>query len=465
MIDFALRRASNVHWQALEVNRERRARCRSSSSRAASGSPGCRDPGKSTIANRLEQRLFAAGRHTYLLDGDNVRHGLNRDLGFTEADRAENIRRVAEVARLMVDAGLIVLVAFISPFRAERRGRARAVRARASSSRCSSTRRSTSASGAIRRASTRRLDGGALPNFTGIDSPYEPPEHPELHVRTTGPDRGRLRRADPGRRVLTMDPMRVAAGALTGFVVGMTGVGGGALMTPILLLVFGTAPLTAVGHRSVVCRHHQDRGDRPAPALEGLIDWPVVARLWTGQPADVPPDRGLDCESADRRGDVTVRGAIGVAIVLSALSLLFLVRLGSTFTPFTGSSLSQHGRGTWPWESPLTVATGIAARRAGDADLGRRRRAGRRVSLPPLPDAAHAATRLVATDIAHAIPLALLRGHRAPGHSATSTARCSAICWLGSIPRPWPARCCRIARAARVLRRVIWVWSCWSSGY
>ena len=134
-------------------------------------------------ASRRE--LHARGHHTYLLDGDNVRHGLNRDLGFTDADRVENIRRVAEVARLMVDAGLIVLVSFISPFRSEREHGARACSATASSSRCSSTRRSRSPKRATPRASTRRPAAASCTNFTGIDSPYEPPENPELRISTT----------------------------------------------------------------------------------------------------------------------------------------------------------------------------------------------------------------------------------------------------------------------------------------
>ena len=117
---------------------------------------GLSGAGKSTIANLVEKRLHALGRHTYLLDGDNVRHGLNKDLGFTDADRVENIRRVAEVARLMVDAGLIVLVSFISPFRAERAMARERWSSRASSSRSSSTRRSTWPSSATRRACTRR---------------------------------------------------------------------------------------------------------------------------------------------------------------------------------------------------------------------------------------------------------------------------------------------------------------------
>lgn len=118
-LDFALRRASNIHWQALAVDKSSRATLKTQVPQCI-WLTGLSGSGKSTVANALEQRLHAAGKHTYLLDGDNVRHGLNRDLGFTEADRVENIRRVAEVAKLMVDAGLIVLVSFISPFRSER---------------------------------------------------------------------------------------------------------------------------------------------------------------------------------------------------------------------------------------------------------------------------------------------------------------------------------------------------------
>src|SRR5204862_8216319 len=120
MLHFALRRAQNIVWQALDVNKGARAAIKGQRP-CVLWYTGLSGAGKSTIANLVDKRLHAAGRHTYLLDGDNVRHGLNRDLGFTEADRVENIRRVAEVARLMVDAGLIVLVSFISPFRAERR--------------------------------------------------------------------------------------------------------------------------------------------------------------------------------------------------------------------------------------------------------------------------------------------------------------------------------------------------------
>jgi len=183
MLDFALRRASNVHWQALEVSRERRAELMGQRP-CCVWFTGLSGSGKSTIADQLEKLLIAEGRHTYLLDGDNIRHGLNRDLGFTDADRAENIRRVAEVARLMVDAGLIVLVSFISPFRAERQFA-----------------RSLFAEGEflevfvdtpMEECERRDVKGlyakarsGQLPNFTGIASPYEPPEQPEVHLRTT----------------------------------------------------------------------------------------------------------------------------------------------------------------------------------------------------------------------------------------------------------------------------------------
>ena len=119
MLHFALRRSHNIHWQALEVSREAHARMKQQKP-AVLWFTGLRGAGKSTIANLVEKKLHAMGRHTFLLDGDNLRHGLNKDLGFTDADRIENIRRVGEVAKLMADAGLIVITAFISPFRAER---------------------------------------------------------------------------------------------------------------------------------------------------------------------------------------------------------------------------------------------------------------------------------------------------------------------------------------------------------
>jgi len=182
MIDFALRRASNIHWHALTVDKRGRATVKHQTPRCV-WFTGLSGSGKSTIANLLEQRLHAHGRHTYVLDGDNVRHGLNRDLGFSEADRAENIRRVAEVAKLMVDAGLIVIVAFISPFRAERQlartlfeeGEFLEVFVDAPLDECE--RRDPKGL----YAKARR---GDLRHFTGVDSEYEHPEAPDLHLRT-----------------------------------------------------------------------------------------------------------------------------------------------------------------------------------------------------------------------------------------------------------------------------------------
>jgi bifunctional enzyme CysN/CysC len=182
LLHFALRRSQNVHWQALDVNKTARARL-SHQKPCVLWFTGLSGAGKSTIANLVERQLHAAGRHTYLLDGDNVRHGLNKDLGFTKEDRVENIRRVAEVARLMLDAGLIVMVSFISPFRSERH-----------------MARSLVESGEfievfvdvpLALAEARDAKGlykkarrGELKNFTGIDSPYEAPESPELWLNT-----------------------------------------------------------------------------------------------------------------------------------------------------------------------------------------------------------------------------------------------------------------------------------------
>jgi bifunctional enzyme CysN/CysC len=182
MISFALRRASNIHWQALTVDRAARAVSLQQTPRCV-WFTGLSGSGKSTIANLLEKRLHAQGRHTYILDGDNLRHGLNRDLGFTQADRVENIRRVAEVAKLMVDAGLLVLVSFISPFRAEREmarslfapGEFVEVFVNASLAECE--RRDPKGL----YAKARR---GELKNFTGIDSPYEAPLAPDVHLQT-----------------------------------------------------------------------------------------------------------------------------------------------------------------------------------------------------------------------------------------------------------------------------------------
>ena len=182
MIEFALRRASNIHWQALEISKTTRA-AQKHQTPCCLWFTGLSGSGKSTIANLLEKRLHAEGRHTYILDGDNVRHGLNRDLGFTEADRVENIRRVAEVAKLMVDAGLIVLVSFISPFRNERQ----MARTLFNDDEFMEVFVDTP----IEVCEQRDVKGlyakarsGKLKNFTGIDSPYELPVKPEVHVKT-----------------------------------------------------------------------------------------------------------------------------------------------------------------------------------------------------------------------------------------------------------------------------------------
>ena len=183
LIHFALRRAQNIHWQAVDVTRASRSGQKGQQA-AVLWFTGLSGAGKSTIANLVEKRLFALGRHTSLLDGDNVRHGLNRDLGFTDTDRVENIRRVAEVSRLMTDAGLIVLVSFISPFRSERQ-----------------MARDLLPPGEFLEvyidtplavAETRDVKGlykkarrGEIKHFTGISSPYEAPESPELHIDTT----------------------------------------------------------------------------------------------------------------------------------------------------------------------------------------------------------------------------------------------------------------------------------------
>ena len=183
LLHFALRRSENVHWQSIEVDKEAHAGLKAQRPSVVwfTGLPGA---GKSTIANLVEKRLHALGRHTYLLDGDNVRHGLNKDLGFTEADRVENIRRVAEVASLMVDAGLIVLVSFISPFAAERRMARELVGEREF---CEVYVEAPLAVAEQRdpKGLYRKARRGELANFTGIDSPYEAPEHPEIRIDTT----------------------------------------------------------------------------------------------------------------------------------------------------------------------------------------------------------------------------------------------------------------------------------------
>jgi bifunctional enzyme CysN/CysC len=183
MLHFALRRSQNVHWQFVDINKASRAQMNRQRP-CVVWLTGYSGAGKSTIANLVEKKLFSVGRRTYLLDGDNVRHGLNRDLGFTEQDRVENIRRVAEVAKLMVDAGLIVLVSFISPFRAERR----AARALMGEGEFFEVFVDTSLAAAEFRdvkGLYKKARAGTLKNFTGIDSPYEPPEAPEIHIDTS----------------------------------------------------------------------------------------------------------------------------------------------------------------------------------------------------------------------------------------------------------------------------------------
>jgi bifunctional enzyme CysN/CysC len=183
MLHFALRRAQNIHRQHLEIARETHATLKGQKP-AVLWFTGLSGAGKSTIANLVEKKLVARGRHTFLLDGDNVRHGLNRDLGFTDPDRIENIRRVGEVARLMADAGLIVMTAFISPFRAERE----MVRKMIPEGEFIEIFVDTPLAEAEKRDAKglyAKARAGELKNFTGIDSPYEPPEKPEIRIDTT----------------------------------------------------------------------------------------------------------------------------------------------------------------------------------------------------------------------------------------------------------------------------------------
>ncbi len=186
MINFALRRADNIHWQHTDVTKSSRSALKSQRGQVV-WLTGLSGAGKSTIANLVEKRLHALGRHTYLLDGDNVRHGLNKDLGFTEEDRVENIRRVAEVAKLMIDAGLIVLTAFISPFRAERQ-LARDLLEPGEFIEVFVDTPLAVAEARDVKGLYKKARSGQLKNFTGVDSPYEAPEAAELRIDTTAID-------------------------------------------------------------------------------------------------------------------------------------------------------------------------------------------------------------------------------------------------------------------------------------
>ena len=183
LIHFALRRAANIHWQAVDVHKEARAAL-ANQKPAMLWFTGLSGAGKSTIANLVEKQLHASGHMTYLLDGDNVRHGINRDLGFTDADRVENIRRVGEISKLMVDAGLIVLVSFISPFRSERlmarelMGDGEFIEIFVDTALAEAEKRDVKGL----YAKARR---GEIEHFTGISSPYEKPETPEIRIDTT----------------------------------------------------------------------------------------------------------------------------------------------------------------------------------------------------------------------------------------------------------------------------------------
>ncbi len=182
MLRFALRRSQNIHWQAVEVDKQARAR-QNGHKPCVLWLTGLSGSGKSTIANIVERQLHALGARTYLLDGDNVRHGLSKDLGFTDADRVENIRRIGEVARLMVDAGLIVITAFISPFRSERQ----LARSMVEAGEFIEVFVDTPLDVVERRDPKglyRKARKGELRNFTGIDSPYETPQAPDLHIET-----------------------------------------------------------------------------------------------------------------------------------------------------------------------------------------------------------------------------------------------------------------------------------------
>jgi adenylyl-sulfate kinase len=272
---------------------------------------GLSGAGKSTIANLVEKKLHAMGRHTYLLDGDNVRHGLNKDLGFTDADRVENIRRVAEVARLMVDAGLIVLTAFISPFRAERAWRARCW-PKASSSRSTSTRRWPWPS-ARREGPVQEGARGELKNFTGIDSPYEAPEK-QLHAVGQ-----RLRSSAPERFKGLQPPLTVLAGALLGFLVTLTSVGAGALGTVMLVYLYpfrmtpnrlvGTDIVHAIPLTMVAGMGHLWMGN---------VDLPLLGQLLLGS----IPGIVIGSLVGTRTSELFLRRAIAAVLVLVGAKLL-----------------------------------------------------------------------------------------------------------------------------------------------
>ena len=183
MIDHALRRSSNISWHEMSIDKKTRSELNSQTP-CVVWFTGLSGSGKSTIANILEQKLHAIGKRTYLLDGDNVRHGLNKDLGFTDTDRVENIRRVAEVSKLMVDAGLITLVSFISPFKSERQ----MARNLLSSDEFFEIFVNTSLEECEKRDPKglyKKARAGELKNFTGIDSSYEEPENPDLILNTS----------------------------------------------------------------------------------------------------------------------------------------------------------------------------------------------------------------------------------------------------------------------------------------
>jgi bifunctional enzyme CysN/CysC len=184
MIAFALRRATNIAWQPLSVGKNERSELKHQKP-CIIWFTGLSGAGKSTIANIVDQKLFAMSRHTMLLDGDNIRHGLNKDLGFTEADRVENIRRAGEVAKLMVDSGLIVICSFISPYRAERD----MVRSLVGDGEFLEVFVDTPIEECQRRDPKglySKAKAGKIKNFTGIDAPYERPTAPEIHLRTVG---------------------------------------------------------------------------------------------------------------------------------------------------------------------------------------------------------------------------------------------------------------------------------------